>query len=659
MLKQSSHLRRRQKAKTFQAKRTATLAERERLYRTAFDYAGVGIVISTPVGRLFKVNSAFAEMLDLPIARIERLSVDDITDPLDLEISHEIRAELLQGSRDTAHFEKRYLHESGQSVWADITTHLLRDSLRRPTFFVTCVQDITTRKRAELAAREAEERLHFALDRSKIGGWTVDFDTRKATSTLEHSKIFGYSEVQTDWSFDRFMTHVLEEDREFVRSKIQEGAATDQDWDFECRVRRLDGSIRWLRVTGTKYAVGLVKGNQATGIMQDITERKQIVEENVSLEAKLRQSQRLESVGRFASGVAHDFNNMLGVILGSVELASVELGASHPVLADLVEIRKAAKRSADLIARLLAFARQQPIEPRVVDVNSGISGMLKLIQRLVGEDILLKLRPEKPLWQVKIDPSQLDQLMINLCVNARDAIVGVGTVTISTANVVTENRSLNHSHVGTVEEFVRITVTDDGCGMSPEVLSRIFEPFFTTKEVGKGTGLGLAVVYGIVTQNGGFLDVESKIGEGTTFSVHLRRCQVESEVSETEQTVAIEQRGSETILLVEDEPAMRTTTERLLKNLGYCVLSARGPKQALAYARQFSGRIDLILTDVVMPEMNGKELSECIRELQPTTKHLFMSGHIGNVELGSEVLLLRKPFSMKTLGDKVREALLK
>jgi CheY-like chemotaxis protein len=327
----------------------------------------------------------------------------------------------------------------------------------------------------------------------------------------------------------------------------------------------------------------------------------------------------------------------------------------------LQQIHKAAERSADLTRQLLAFARKQTVAPQVLDLNNTVEGMLRLLRRLIGEDIDLAWLPGRELWPVKMDHSQLDQILANLCVNARDAIAGVGKVTIETANTVFDAEYCAR-HAGFVPgDYVLLAVSDNGCGMDAETLSRIFEPFFTTKEVGQGTGLGLASVYGAVTQNNGLINTYSEPGQGTTFKIYLPRHTdiVVQATAEPQQAAA---RGSETVLLVEDEPMMLELTMSMLEQLGYTVLAARTPGEAMRLAREHSGSIDMLITDVVMPEMNGRDLAGNLLALYPGMKCLFMSGYTANViahhgVLDEGVHFLEKPFLMTDLAANIRKAL--
>jgi PAS domain S-box-containing protein len=451
------------------------------------------------------------------------------------------------------------------------------------------------------------------------------------------------------------------EDSARVNNAIMESARTLQVFYSEFRVilPRQGLRWRWSQAHPERTEDG---GTLWHGIISDITERKHAEAEKAKLEAQLQQAQKMESVGRLAGGVAHDFNNMLGVILGHVELAAEQMNPTHPIHTDLLEIQKAARRSADLTRQLLAFARKQTVAPRVLDLNRTVEGMLKMLHRLIGEDIELTWNPAVALWPVNMDPSQIDQILANLCVNARDAIGGVGKMTIETGNR-TFDQDYCASHAGYIEgAYVQIVVSDNGSGMDREMLAHLFEPFFTTKAVGKGTGLGLATVYGIVKQNNGFINVYSEPGQGTTFKVYLPR-HGSGPKQEVESAATIEATGGhEIILLVEDEPSILQMTKMMLERRGYTVLATSTPGEAIRIAREHPAEIHMLITDVVMPEMNGRDLARNLLSLYPSMKRLFMSGYTADViahhgVLDKGVNFIQKPFSGKDLAAKVREAL--
>jgi nitrogen-specific signal transduction histidine kinase/CheY-like chemotaxis protein len=397
--------------------------------------------------------------------------------------------------------------------------------------------------------------------------------------------------------------------------------------------------------------------------VQDITDRKLAEEEATKLQAQLQQAQKMESVGRLAGGVAHDFNNMLGVILGHTEMAIEGIDPTQPLYDDLNEIREAAKRSANLTRQLLAFARKQTIAPKSLDLNTTIAEMLNMLHRIIGEDIHLIWQPGTNLRPVNVDPSQIDQILANLCVNARDAIAGVGTITIETGNRILD-KNYCAAHTGFVPgEYVSLAVSDNGCGMDKETLAKIFEPFFTTKVIGKGTGLGLSTVYGIVKQNNGFIDVHSELGKGTAFTIYLPPHVSQGvQTLQNRNTAEVTMRGYETLLLVEDEPAVLKLTKAILEKQGYTVLAASSPGDAIRIAREHSGEINMLMTDVIMPEMNGRDLAKNLLSLYPRIKCLFTSGYTADVIahqgiLDENLYFIRKPFSMQDLAVKVREVL--
>ncbi len=405
------------------------------------------------------------------------------------------------------------------------------------------------------------------------------------------------------------------------------------------------------------------KGNSAIwSIARDITNRKRNEAENLNLEAQLAQAQRIEAVGRLAGGVAHDYNNALTVILGYTELALIKVNKDEPLHEDLEQILRAAKHSADVTRQLLAFARKQTISPKIFNLNKRVESVFKILHHLIGENIDLAWIPETHLRPIEMDPSQIDQILANLCVNARDAIADVGKVTIET-KMVTFDEAYCNDHVGFVPgEFALLAVSDDGCGMGKETLNNLFEPFFTTKGLEEGTGLGLATVYGIVKQNNGFINVYSELNKGTTFKIYLP-CHIgEIEDPRKEDAEEIPLGQGEKILLVEDRVSILKIGKRMLESLGYNVLVANRPNEAIKLAIEHAGDINLLITDVVMPEMNGRELSEQLQARFAGIRTLFMSGYTANVIAHRGVLekgvhFIGKPFSQRDLALKVREAL--
>lgn len=439
-----------------------------------------------------------------------------------------------------------------------------------------------------------------------------------------------------------------------IRPRVERCLA-GEDLHYQTWAEFPEGGRKYLDVIYTPYRGNdnEIQGFVVTG--RDITSQKKLQEQ-------LLQSQKMDSIGRLAGGLAHEFNNMLGVILGSTELALESLNPSQPIHAALTDIHKAARRSADLMQQLLGFASKQIVVLRELDLKNTVDGMIEMLRRLIGENIELSWQVESGLWPVKMDPSQVAQILANLCTNARDAIKDVGKIVIEMRNTSFNKIYCENHPIFVVGDFVLLGVSDDGCGMGPEALGRIYEPFFTTKEVGRGTGLGLALVYGIVQQNGGFINVHSKIGEGTFFEIYLPRHLATASRLQADAAAESSVGGDATILVVEDEPAILKLTLTMLKRLGYTVLAATTPGEALRLAEKHAGEIDLLLTDVIMPEMNGRDLVGKLSLAVPKLRHIYMSGYTADViadrgVLDEGVQFIQKPFSQQKLAAKVLEAL--
>lgn len=455
--------------------------------------------------------------------------------------------------------------------------------------------------------------------------------------------------------------HAFWQDPEDRRRWIEELSACGVVRNCLIRARKRGGEPAVLLANGRRVAES--DGNtRIEASFTDVTERMRAEEEKRRLEDQLAQGQRLEALGRLAGGVAHDFNNLLTSILGYADLALGRALEGSALRDDILEIKRAAERSADLVRRLLTFARQQTIAPRLLDLNERVGDLHRMLCRLVGEDIQTAWFPGPGLWRVRIDPSQVDQILTNLVANARDAIAGPGKITIETENV-TIDPAYCATHAGfAAGDYVMLAVTDDGCGMTPEVVEHAFEPFFTTKGARGGTGLGLATVYGIVKQNGGFINVYSEPGCGATFKIYLPAAKNADHENEPVQHDARVCGGSETLLMVEDDEAVLKLGRRVLEGLGYTVLSARTPVEAIRIAAGHAGPVDLLITDVVLPEMNGKQLAERLRASRPGLRCLYISGYTANViahhgVLDAGIHFVQKPFTRETLALGVRAAL--
>ncbi len=423
--------------------------------------------------------------------------------------------------------------------------------------------------------------------------------------------------------------------------------------------KELDDYRNHLEDRVKKRTIDLEEANEKLRL--ETIERLKVENERASLEKQLQHAQKMEAIGRLAGGVAHDFNNLLFVITGYIETFVNAFAPDDPLKADAEEIQKAAKRATSLTQQLLAFSRRQVIQPKVINLNETLDSAKNLLSRIIEENIEMTFRPTAKSARVTMDPTQVDQIVANLIVNARDAMPNGGKLMISTSNIKVKNTDFFNHPEAPPGDYILLTVTDTGCGMDETTVNKIFEPFFTTKETGKGTGLGLSTVYGIAKQNRGFVEVKSKLGEGTSFNIYLP--QVESDIhEEDEQFNDIVPRGKETILLVEDEAMVRRLASQFLKRQGYNVLEAGDAKEALKLTQQFKGDIDLLFTDVVMPGMDGKQLSEHLVTNKPDLRVLFMSGHNDEIMnqygcLEEGIPLIQKPFSSSDLYWKIREVL--
>ena len=558
-----------------------------------------------------------------------------------LEIARESRQPINTG-------EYRVTCSDGSVRICELYATFLPDSL------IVTFNDITDRKQAVEKVRASEAHLRTLIRTIPDLVWLKDPEGIYLSCNPRFESFFGskMNDIigKTDYDF------VGKEMADSFRENDKKAMAKGKPCINEEEVTFADDGHREILET-IKTPMYRNNGQLAgvLGIGRNITER-------VNLQAQLVQAQKMESVGRLAGGVAHDYNNALSVIIGFTELTIDGVDPAGPLRTNLEEVLAAATRAKDITRQLLAFARKQTIAPKVLDLNDNVEGMLKMLRHLIGEDIDLAWLPATNLWPIKMDPSQIDQILANLCINARDAIDGVGKVTIGTDTVVFDT-DYCADHVGFVSgEFVMLAVSDNGCGIDKEILNQIFEPFFTTKDVDKGTGLGLAMVYGIVKQNNGFINVYSEPGKGTTIKIYLPRDEVEVVEIHEESTLEIPPGRGETVLLVEDELSVLKLTQKILDNLGYTTLTAGTPGEALGLAEEHAGKIHLLVTDVIMPEMNGRELAERLQSLYPGLKYMFMSGYMANAISHRNILdkgvhFIQKPFSKRDLATTVRDAL--
>ncbi len=559
--------------------------------------------------------------------------------------------------------EKQQPTPDGQTIWVRTSKVPLFDAEKNLLGLLGIDEDITKRKQVEEALRESEFFFKESQRMASIGSYKADLKTGYWSSSEVLDEIFGIG-PDYDRSIQSWFARVHPDDREMMEHYLNEEViAQRQTFEKEYRIiRDNDGEARWISGLGALKTDTDSRGLLLMGTIQDITEQKKREEAEAKLEAQLHQAQKIESIGQLAGGVAHDFNNMLGVILGHAELALRKADSASPFISDLEEIRKAANHSADLTRQLLTFARKQIISPKVLDLNEAVTGTLKMLQRLIGENIQLSWNAAANLWPVKIDPSQIDQILANLCVNARDAISGTGKISIKTENSTLDESAISALPYDVVSgDYVRLSVSDDGCGMDKQAQAHIFEPFYTTKEIGGGTGLGLATVYGAVKQNHGFITVYSEPGLGSVFNIFFPRTSktVEAKLETAEKPLL---RGTETILLVEDDEMLLHLVTAMLEESGYTVLAAATSELAESFAREYPSPIHLLISDMIMPVMNGMTLATRLLPLRPEIKTLFLSGYTADIisdqgVLKEDINFLQKPFSFEMLTTKVRDIL--
>jgi two-component system cell cycle sensor histidine kinase/response regulator CckA len=622
--------------------------EQVRFLGEILERASQPFAVGHPDGRLGIFNTAFCELTGYGADELRALDWGKDLTPAEWREPEAQALEELERTGKAVRYEKEYIRKNGARLPIEMLVHAVRATSGKVQFYYAFVTDISERKRLQQELRK----LSMAVEQSPASVEITDFAGNIEYVNPKFTRITGYTLEEVRGRNPRILKSgqtSAEEYRELWNTITAGG-----EWHGELHNKKKDGAHFWERVSISPLRDASGAITHFIAIKEDITAQK-------VLEDQFRQAQKLEAVGRLAGGVAHDFNNMLGIVIGYAELARDRISPNDPLHGDLGEILRAAQRSTGLVRQLLAFARRQTVEPRVLDLNGIIAESEKMLRRLVGEDIGIHFTPGTDLWQIKIDPAQIDQILANLTVNARDAIPGVGNINIETQNVVLDEAYCAGHSGFSPGEYVMAAFSDSGTGMAKDVLEHIFEPFFTTKEPGKGTGLGLATIYGIVKQNNGFINVYSEPGQGTTFKIYLPRHQGPAEDKER-RTASVSPGGAETILVVEDDRQILTLAQKILEKQGYTVIPAALPGEALVLCEKHPGDIHLLITDVVMPAMNGKELKERIEKRKPGIKVLYMSGYTANIiahrgVLAEGVQFIQKPFSVDSLARKVREVL--
>ncbi len=640
------------RARTEQARAEEARRQGEERFRALIEHGADAVALVAPDGTLLFASHSIERLLGFaPVELVGHPGFERVH-PDDVPRLHAALRDTVASPGTPASLELRWRHKDGS--WRHIDAVAV-DRLAEPAVgaIVVNFRDVSERRKAEAALRESEERYRTLVEGVRDIIFALSPEGTIASLNPAFETITGLR--REEWVGQPFERLVHPEDLPLALELLGRVVRGELRPASQFRVRTAKGDYRVGEFSATPQLhearlVGIL------GIGRDVTER-------VQLEQQLRQAQKMEAVGRLAGGIAHDFNNILTAITGYADLLLEDLGATDPRRQDADEIHKAADRAAGLTRQLLAFSRQQVLQPTVLEVNKLVSDLEKMLRRLLGEDVELGTRLAPTTGRVKADAGQLEQVIMNLAVNARDAMPNGGKLTLETGNVDLDEAYAADHYPARAGPFVMLAVSDTGIGMSEETQAHMFEPFFTTKEKGKGTGLGLATVYGIIKQSGGFIWVYSEVGHGTTFKLYLPRVEELAErASQPAQAPARAARGTETVLVVEDEAPVRSVARQVLERHGYTVLEAPSAEAALDIVARYSGTIHLLLTDVVMPGLNGRELANRLAGLRPDAKVIFMSGYTddavtrhGVLEPGSAYV--QKPFTPDAIARKVREVL--
>ena len=622
--------------------------DRKRLFETMFNAIADTIVITDSQGRVQLANKAMETMFGYQTEELYGKTTEVLYLDHDAYIQTGRTVYGDEAIPATHLYITAYRDKSGRIFPGETFGTRLFDSNNQWIGNLGIIRDITQRSRDEADLK----RLQVAIEHA--GEVIVITD---AAGNIQYAN--PAFEKTTGYTFEE----ALHRNPRILKSGEHDEAFYTELWNTISSGRTWTGNLINRKKDGTLYTEEATISpvfNTRSQIINYVALKRDITAQ-LKLEAQYQQAQKMESVGRLTGGVAHDFNNILAIILGYTEMALQLAEPSQKLHSYLERIFEAANRSADIVRQLLAFSRKQTIAPKVLDLNRTVAGMLAMLQRLIGEDIDLAWLPSPDLSPIKMDPAQIDQILVNLCVNARDAIAGIGKITIETSTARLDAADCAQNTDARAGEYAVLAVSDSGCGMKQEVIDKIFEPFFTTKDL-LGTGLGLSTVYGIVKQNNGFINVYSEPGKGTTFKIHLPLHKDATVWKDEENPGPLAMSRGETVLLVEDDPIILELGFAMLEKLGYRVLTANTPDEALQRAGQVSGTIDLLITDVIMPGMNGKELAQQLLRLYPALKLIYISGYTADViahhgVLDPGVQFLQKPFSIRDLSGKIRDVL--
>jgi PAS domain S-box-containing protein len=620
--------------------------------RQAVDASGEVIFMTDREGIITFVNPQFEQTYGYTAEDVIGKATPRLLkgDSQSAEYYKEFWGQILDGHVTRSEFVNRT--KAGALIDIEATVNPIWDESRQVVGFIAVQRNVTARRRMEDALRQNEERLRLITDTVSDMVSQVRLDGTYLYASPAHERVLGYAPGTLIGTSAFQLVHPADLPR--VQSEIQSALRGRESARFEFRCRHADGRYLWLEAVGTLLHDQTQKPIGAVLSARDVTERR-------TLEEQFHQGQKMEAIGRLAGGIAHDFNNVLTAILGFTELL-LDRVQDPGLVADLKEIKDAGDRAGRLTRQLLAFSRKQIMAPQVLDLNKVMTELHKMLERVIGEDIELVVAPESSLATIKADPGQVEQLLMNLAVNSRDAMPKGGRLTIRTANVEVD-ADFARSHPGAVTgEYASIAVQDTGHGIPVELLERVFEPFFTTKPLGKGTGLGLATVYGIAKQSGGFVFIDSTVGVGTTVTSYFPRAHEAPQPAADRVRPEAELHGAETVLVAEDQAAVRDLMVRVLEGLGYFVLAARDGSDAIRIEEGHRGPIDLLLSDVIMPGLNGPDLAQRLLSRRPSLRVLYVSGFTSHLAtrlgtVGARAGFLQKPFTPDRLARKVREVL--
>lgn len=636
--------------------------QNEAVLTSIFEDAAIGIVLHAPnADTRIRVNDAFCNLVGFSREQLLKDSYDTLTHPDDLEGSLALRKELFDGRRDTISFEKRYIHSDGHVVWGSGSSYAIRDSNHDPLYFVSYIRDITEEKETQRRLEVGQQRLSLATESAGVGIWEWDLEKRTLFWDQSALKLYGLDPESTSSSYDKWENAIHPEDQERVSEELRNAAFDDQELNTKFRIKWPDGQVRILRAKAilTKDTSG--KSVKLLGVNWDVTD-------SALLEEQVRQSQKMDAVGQLTGGIAHDFNNLLGIAMGHLELIE-ERAIDDPRISKLVKpALHALERGAKLTNKLLSFSGQKATGAVTTQVNDVIQSMQDLISKSLTVSITTKLELEEDLWLTDVDPGDLEDTILNLALNARDAMPDGGSLVIETRNKILDDDYIKLTTTGSTGEFILVSISDSGVGISKKVQSKLYEPFFTTKKPGKGTGLGLSMVFGFVQRSNGHITHYSELGIGTTVHIYLPRSKSGKTITTPkDESAATFPTGTETILVVDDETALADLATSHLKHLGYTTYKATNSQQALQALQKYP-EIDLLFSDVVMPgEFDGYQLTLKASRSNPNLKFLLTSGFTGHREtmvhdssgLIEDVTenILGKPYNRSELAKAIRRRL--